>query len=287
MPARSIASASISFGLVSVPVEVYSTGESAASVSFNMLHKDCGTRLKQQYICPKDDVVVDRENTVKGYEFSKSQYVVFTPDEIKALDQKATNCIEITEFVLLAHVDRIYLEKAYYLGPGKGGDRPYRLLAQALAQTGRAALGQYAARGRQNLVLVRPMDGVLVMEQLHYADELRATTEVPLGEAEVKPLELTLAVQLIEQASVEAFKPEAYRDTVRERVMEAIQQKVAGQEITAEPEVESSGKVLDLMEALKASLAKKGNGNGNGKAAEKAAAPKVERSAKRKAAGGR
>jgi len=287
MPARSIASASISFGLVSVPVEVYSTGESAASVSFNMLHKDCGTRLKQQYICPKDDVVVDRENTVKGYEFSKSQYIVFTPDEIKALDQKATNCIEITEFVLLAHVDRIYLEKAYYLGPGKGGDRPYRLLAQALAQTGRAALGQYAARGRQNLVLVRPMDGVLVMEQLHYADELRATTEVPLGEAEVKPLELTLAVQLIEQASVEAFKPEAYRDTVRERVMEAIQQKVAGQEITAEPEVESSGKVLDLMEALKASLAKKGNGNGNGKATEKAAAPKVERSAKRKAAGGR
>jgi len=287
MPARSIASASISFGLVSVPVEVYSTGESAASVSFNMLHKDCGTRLKQQYICPKDDVVVDRENTVKGYEFSKSQYVVFTPDEIKALDQKATNCIEITEFVLLAHVDRIYLEKAYYLGPGKGGDRPYRLLAQALAQTGRAALGQYAARGRQNLVLVRPMDGVLVMEQLHYADELRATTEVPLGEAEVKPLELTLAVQLIEQASVEAFKPEAYRDTVRERVMEAIQQKVAGQEITAEPEVESSGKVLDLMEALKASLAKEGNGNGNGKATEKAAAPKVERSAKRKAAGGR
>lgn len=287
MPARSIASASISFGLVSVPVEVYSTGESAASVSFNMLHKDCGTRLKQQYICPKDDVIVDRENTVKGYEFSKSQYVVFTPEEIKALDQKATNTIDITEFVSLSLVDRIYLEKAYYLGPGKGGDRPYRLLAQALAQTGRAALGQYAARGRQNLVLVRPMNGVLVMEQLHYADELRSTTEVPLGEAEIKPLELTLAVQLIEQATVEEFKPEAYRDTVRERVMEAIQQKVAGQEITAEPEVESTAKVLDLMEALKASIAKKGGGNGNGKAAGKAAAPKPERSVKRKAAGGR
>src|SRR5687768_11684106 len=269
MPARSIASASISFGLVSVPVEVYSTGESAASVSFNMLHKDCGTRLKQQYICPKDDVVVDRENTVKGYEFSKSQYVVFTPDEIKALDQKATNCIEITEFVLLAHVDRIYLEKAYYLGPGKGGDRAYRLLAEALEETGRAALGQYAARGRQNLVLVRPMDGVLVMEQLHYADELRTAKEVPTGAADVKPTELKLAVQLIEQASTDEFKPEAYSDTVRERVLEAIQQKVEGHEITAEPEPETGAKVLDLMEALKASLAKSGGGKEAAKPAAK------------------
>ena len=162
MPPRSIASATVAFGLVSVPVEVYSSGESAASLSFNMLHKDCGTRLKQQYICPKDEVVVDRENTVKGYEFSKSQYVVFTPEEIKALDQKATNSIDISEFVPLAKVDRIYLEKAYYLGPGKGGDRAYRLLCQALTQTGRAALGQYAARGQQHLVLVRPMDDVLV-----------------------------------------------------------------------------------------------------------------------------
>src|SRR5688572_33022288 len=160
MPARSIASASISFGLVSVPVEVYSTGESAASVAFHMLHKDCGTRLKQQYICPKDDVVVDRENTVKGYEFSKSQYVVFTPDEIKALDQKATNCIEITEFVLLAHVDRICLENAYYRGPGMAADRTHQPPPQAPAQSGRAPLAQSAARGRQKPGLACPPDGV-------------------------------------------------------------------------------------------------------------------------------
>src|SRR5687767_2250550 len=281
MPARSIANATISFGLVTVPVEVYSTGESAASVSFNMLHKDCGTRLKQQYVCPKDEVVVERSDMVKGYEFAKGQYAVFSPDEIKALDQKATNTIDISEFVPLDKVDRIYLEKAYYLGPGKGGDRAYRLLADALNETGRAALGQYAARGRQNLVLVRPMDGVLVMEQLHYADELRTAKEVPTGDAAVKPLELKLAVQLIEQASTDEFKPEAYSDTVRERVLEAIQQKVEGHEITSEPEPETGTKVLDLMEALKASLAKSG---GAKEAAKPAAKP--ARSTKRKAAGG-
>ncbi len=281
MPARSIGTATISFGLVTVPVEVYSTGESAASISFNMLHKDCGTKLKQQYTCPKHDVIVDRENTVKGREVSKGQYVTFSPEELKALDQKATNSIDISEFVPLAAVDRIFLEKAYYLGPGKGGDRAYRLLASALEKTGRAALGQYAARGRQNLILVRPRDGVLVMEQLYYADELRPPTEVPLGEGEVKPAELNLAVQIIAQQTADEFRPEAYHDTVRERVQEAIERKVnEGQEITAEPEVEKGGKILDLMEALKASIAK---GSAE-KSEEKAEKPDRSR---RKAAGGR
>ena len=278
MPARSIGTATISFGLVSVPVEVYSTGESAASVSFNMLHKDCGTKLKQQYICPKHEVVVDRENTVKGREFAKGQYVTFTPEELKALDEKATNSIDVIQFLPLASVDRLYLDKAYYLGPGKGGDKAYRLLAEALKKTGRAGLGQYAARGRQHLVLLRPRDGVLVMEQLYYADELRSPKEVPLGEGEVKPAELNLAVQIIEQGATEEFQPEQYHDTVRERVLEAIEKKVEGQEITAEPEPEKGGKILDLMEALKASLAK-----GDKKEAE----PKAERPAKKKAAGGR
>lgn len=281
MPARNIASATISFGLVSVPVEVYSTAESGAAISFNMLHKDCGTKLKQQYICPKHETVVDRENTVKGREFAKGQYVIFTPEELKALDQKATNTIDIDRFIPLAAVDRIYLEKAYYLGPGKGGDRAYRLLSKALQETGRAALGQYAARGRQHLVLVRPRDGVLVMEQLYYADELRPPSEVPLEEGEVKPAELALAVQIVEQQATDEFKPEAYRDTVRERVEEAINQKVAGQEITAEPEPQQGTKIIDLMEALKASVAK----GGGDKPADRR--PKEERPARRKAAGGR
>ena len=183
MAARSIGSATISFGLVSVPVNLYSSSESTASVSFNMLHTTCGSRLKQQYICSKEGTVVEKDEIGKGYEFSKGQYVRFSAEEIKALDEKATNAIDIAEFVPLAAVDRIYLEKVYYLGPDKGGDRAYRLLAQALEATGRAAVGQYSSRGKQYLVLVRPMGDVLVMEQLHYHAELRSADEVPRPES--------------------------------------------------------------------------------------------------------
>ena len=267
MPVRSTGTATISFGLVSVPVHVYSSSESRASVSFNMLHKKCNTRLKQQYTCPKDNEIVTREETVKGYEFAKDQYVVFSVEELKSLEEKSTSTIDIAEFVPLAQVDREYLAKVYYLGPDKGGDRAYRLLAEALQQTGRAALGQFAARGQQHLVLLRPRNGVLVMEQLHYADELRPSTEVPLGEGEVKPTELALAKQLIEQASNDKFEPQKYRDLVRERVMEAIQRKVEGQEISAEPSKDGSGKIIDLMEALKASLARGANGEATNGAA--------------------
>jgi DNA end-binding protein Ku len=255
MPARSIGSATISFGLVSVPVDLYSTSESKSSVSFNMLHKKCSTRLKQQYICPKDNEIVSRDDTVKGYEFAKDQYVVLSPEELKALEEKATGMIEVNEFVPLAAVDREYVEKTYYLGPGKGGDRAYRLLAAALKETGRAALGQYAARGQQHLVLLRPVNGVLVMEQLHYADEVRPTTEVTIPAGDVKPAELTLAKQLVEQGANDQFEPQKYKDTVRERVLETIQRKIDGQEITADSTPDTGGKIIDLMEALKASLA--------------------------------
>jgi DNA end-binding protein Ku len=256
MPARSIATATISFGLVSVPVNLFSSSESKSSVSFNMLHKKCGTRLKQQYTCPKDNEVVSRDDTVKGYEFAKDQYVILSPEELKALEEKSTGMIDVIEFVPLAKVDREYLEKVYYLGPDKGGDRAYRLLVAALQETGRAALGQYAARGRQYLVLLRPLNGVLVMEQLHYADEVRPTTEVEIPQGEVKPTELALAKQLIEQTANDSFQPDKYKDTVRERVLETIQQKIDGQDITAEAAPEGGTKIIDLMEALKASLAK-------------------------------
>ncbi len=254
MPARSIASATISFGLVSVPINLYSSSESKSSVSFNMLHKKCNSRLKQQYTCPKDNEIVGREETVKGYEFAKDQYVVFTPAELKALEEKATGMIEVVEFVPLAKVDREYVEKVYYLAPDKGGDRAYRLLCEALRETGRAALGQYSARGQQYLVLLRPLNGVLVMEQLHYADEVRPTTEVPIPQGEVKAAELALAKQLIEQTANDSFEPQKYKDTVRERVLETIQRKVEGQDITSDVVADTGGKVIDLMEALKASL---------------------------------
>src|SRR6058998_1778668 len=206
MPARSIGTATISFGLVSVPVNIYSSSESKTSVSFNMLHKKCGSRLKQQYTCTKDNEIVTRDETVKGYEFAKDQYVILTAEELKALEEKATGMIDVIEFVPLAKVDREYLEKVYYLGPDKGGDRAYRLLAAALKETGRAALGQYAARGQQYLILLRPYNDCLVMEQLHYADEVRATTEVPVPQGDIKPMELALAKQLIDQTANENFE---------------------------------------------------------------------------------
>ena len=278
MPVRSTGTATISFGLVSVPVHIYSSAESRASVSFNMLHKKCGTRVKQQYVCPKDNnEVVPREDMIKGYEFAKDQYVTFTPDELKALEEKATGAIDINEFVPLAEVDREYVEKIYYLGPDKGGDRAYRLLSKALKETGRAALGQYAARGQQYLVLLRPKDGVIVMEQLHYADEMKSPKEVPIPEGDVKDSELKLAKQLIDQGTNDAFEPEKYKDTVRERVLAAIEGKVEGQEITAEPAEKGGAKIIDLMEALKASLA---GGADDEEEEEEEAAPKKKKARK-------
>lgn len=253
-----------------------------------MLHKKCGSRLKQQYICPTEDVVVEKDDIAKGYEFSKGQYVRFTPEEIKALDEKATNSIDIAEFVPLNAVDRMYLDKVYYLGPDKGGDRAYRLLGEALKATGRAALGQYSARGKQHLVLVRPLDGVLVMEQLHYPAELRSASEVPHPDTPVKEAELALARQLIEQSATDEFRPENYRDTVRERVLEAIQAKVEGQEITAEAAPPET-KIIDLMDALRASLAKQGASASEKRPAKRASdmADEEEAAPRKRKAGGR
>ena len=255
MAARPIASATVSFGLVSVPVSLYSSAESTAKVSFNWLHQECGSRLKQQYVCKQDGDLVNREDMVKGYEFQKGKFVTFTPDELKALEEQATGSIEITEFVPAEQIERLYLSKLYYLGPDKGGDRAYRLLSQAMRETGLAAIAKYAARGKQYLVLVRPLEDGLAMEQLHYQHELRAFSEVPLGDAEVKPDELKLAVQLIEQAASKEFRPETYQDDVRNRMLEQIQRKVDGEEITAAPTEEPKTQIIDLMEALKASLA--------------------------------
>ncbi len=260
MAMRALASATVSFGLVSIPVKLFSSAESESAIRFNQIHKKDGSRLKQQLICAAEGVVVPKEEIVKGYEFAKDQYVLFTDEELKALEEKATHTIDIAEFVRAEQVDRIYLDKVYYLGPDKGGARAYRLLSEALKQTGRVAIAKYAARGKQYLVMVRPAGGGLVMEQLHYADELRSFDEVPVDAAEVKKDELTLAVQLIEQAAVEEFHPENYRDEVRERMLELIQRKVDGEDITVTPAAEPEHKIIDLMEALKASISAAGRG---------------------------
>ncbi|HYU07973.1 MAG TPA: Ku protein [Gemmatimonadales bacterium] len=254
MAAHSIGSATVSFGLVSVPVQLFAAGESKAAISFNWLHKKDGARLKQQYVCSADGEKVERSDMIKGYEFQKGQYVTFTPEELKALEERATGAIDIVEFLPAEQVDRIYLDRTYFLGPDKGGERAYQLLTEALEKTKRVAIGQYAARGKQYLIMVRPMDGGLAMEQLRYADEIRDIAEVPIPKTEVKKPELDLAIKLIDQAATEEFHPEKYKDNVRERMQEQIDRKVEGKQITEEPEEAPKTRVLDLMQALKQSL---------------------------------
>jgi DNA end-binding protein Ku len=259
MAARSIASLTVSFGLVSIPVKLYSATEASRAISFNLLHKACGSRLKQQYLCAKEDVVVPREEMAKGYEFSKDQYVMFSPEELKALEETGTHTADITEFVPLKSVDPVYFDKAYYLGPDKGGAKPYALLARALRESGRCAIGRWAARGKQYIVMIRPVEDLvegLVMQQLLYSGEVRSLREVDIPKMDVKPAELKLAQQLIEQRSSEKFDPSQYTDEVRARVEAAVQKKVQGQEITMTEAPEPGAQVIDLMEALRASLEK-------------------------------
>ncbi len=256
MPPRSIGTGTLSFGMVSIPVRLYAAGESASAVSFNLLHGKCKSRLKQQYVCPKDGEIVPRDQMVKGYEFQKEQYVTFTEEELKAMAEESQKAIEITEFVPTSAVDPVYFDSASYLGPDKGGEKAYRLLNEAMKQTGRVALAKWAARGKQYLVMIRPSGKGIVMQQLLYADEVRPISEVPIEDAELREAELKLAVQIVEQIARDEFHPESYQDEVRKRYHEAIQKKVEGQEITAAPQAPKA-QIIDLMEALKASLAAK------------------------------
>jgi DNA end-binding protein Ku len=256
--ARPIAGATISFGLVSIPVRLYPATQSSAAISFNLLHKKDGSRLKQQYICPRDGEIVSRDEMVKGYEFAKDQYVTFTPEELKALEEKATQSIDIDSFVPLSAIDPIYFERPYYLGPEKGGDKAYLLLAEAMRETGRAALARYAARGKQYLVMLRPSpDGrALILQELLYADEVRSLSEVPLPDGQAREAEVKLAKQLIDQIATETFEPSKYHDEVRERIQADIDRKVQGHDISESAPAPEPARIIDLMAALKASLGK-------------------------------
>ncbi|MGI9666368.1 MAG: Ku protein [Acidimicrobiia bacterium] len=252
--ARPIASGTISFGLVAIPIKMYSTNESEAKISLNSIHESCGTRIRQQFYCPTDEVTVTRDELIKGYQFAKDQYVMFEPEELKAMELAPTQSIDIKEFVPLDQVDPLYYEKAYYLGPDKGGAKPYSLLSEAMKTTGRAAIARYAARGKDYLVLLRPFQEGILMQQLRYNEEIRSFDEVDVSGEAVDEAELQLAVQLVEQIASDAFTPEDYHDGVREQMLAAIDQKVAGQEMTFAPKEEPKAQVIDLMEALKASL---------------------------------
>ena len=251
---RAIATGQIAFGLVSIPIKLFSAAESSERISFNMLHKDCGSRIQQQLFCPKDERTIDRTEVVKGYEFSRGQYVLFEDEEIKQLEEKSTQQIDITEFVKSDLIDPIYFSKPYYLGPDKQGSRAYALLARALQETGRWAVAKYAARGKGYLVIIRPVGKGLVMQQLYYPNELRSFDDIDLGDAEVKDNELKMAIQLAEMSASDDFHPENYRDEVQERMRALIQRKVEGEEITSALADEPKAQVIDLMEALRKSL---------------------------------
>ncbi|MEO6743981.1 MAG: Ku protein [Caldimonas sp.] len=254
MAARSIASLSLSFGLVSIPVKLYSATESASGVSFNLLHT-CGSRVKQQYLCLKENVVVERADMVKGYEFEKDRYVMFKPDELKTLENAARHTIDIVAFIPLSAVDPIYYDKAYFLAPDKRGAKPYGLLLEAMRESGRCALARWAWKGKEYVVQVRANDDGIVLQQLLYADEVRSMKDLDIEKVDVQKAELNLALQLISQIAAEDYDPAAFVDEEKQRILGAIDQKIAGNEIaeSAAPEP-ASGQIIDLMEALRASL---------------------------------
>ncbi len=257
MAARSIGSVTISFGLVAIPVKLYSATQSANAISFNLLHKGCGSRLKQQYICLKHGSVVERDDMMKGYEFAKDQYVTFEPEEIKALEEAGSHAVEIAEFVPVESIDPVYFDKTYYLAPDKGGAKPYALLTEALKQAGRCAVGRWAARGKAYVVMLRAVGDMLTMQQLHFAADVRPAGEIEIPKQEVKPAELTFAQQLINQQTAGKFDPAAYTDELRARIQAAIDKKIEGQQISiSDFAAEGGGKVIDIMEALRASLEK-------------------------------
>jgi DNA end-binding protein Ku len=253
MVARSTGSTTICFGLVSIPVKIY-TATQSQSVSFNTLHKECGSRVKQQLVCPTHDKVVEREETIKGYEFAKGQYVTFSNEELRLLESERTNTVDITEFVPAESIDFIQIDKTQFLGPDKGGHKAYGLLAHAMQNTGLVAIGRYKARGKSYVVMLRPFGKGLILHQLFYADEVRSFDDVEIGdEVRVSDAEQNLAEKLIDQLRSESFDPSQYRDEYSDRVRSAAEEKSKGMEIVTAQEAPPA-QIIDLFEALKQSL---------------------------------
>jgi len=265
--ARSIASLTISFGLVAIPVRLYSATATAERLSFNLLRQKDGSRVKQQYVAVNDGEIVERSQMTKGYEFAKGQYVMFSAEELKELEDATTHTIDISQFVPLQSVDPVYFDGTYYLAPDKGGAKPYSLLATALKNAQQCAIGRWISRGKEHIVLLRPMDDGLAMHQLYFKAEVRTMKELGIESSPVTAPELKLANQLIDQLAAKRFDPSEYTDEHRARVEAAIQRKVEGKEVSlAEaPARDGGSNVVDLMEALRASLNARGSNTANAK----------------------
>jgi len=258
MASRSVASGSISFGLVSIPVKLFPATSSKA-ISFNLLHAKDNSRIQQKIYCPVDDAIVDRSELVRGFQVEKGRFVTFTDEELKSLEAQGDHTIEISEFVPLSKVDPVYFEEPYYLGCEPTSAKAYHLLAEAMAQSAHVALAQHTMRGKEHLVLIRPHEKGLILHTMHYADEVRSVADIDRGiDAPVKESELELAKRLIGELTAEKFEPVKYKDRYRERVLEAAEKKIQGEQITEAPPEARRAQVIDLMSALKASLEKRG-----------------------------
>ena len=247
--------APLSFGLVSIPVRIH-TATKNENVSFHLLHNECGSRVRNQYHCPVCNLVVEREDLVRGFQHAKDQYVQITEEELDSLEAEANNNIDLKEFVPLASVDPVYFENSHYLGPDKGGEKPYRLLADAMTKSGRVAIAELVSRGKEQLVLIRPYRKGLVLHTMYYGDEVRDFKQVPKGDnVKVSEKELELGVGLIDRLTSEEFNPESYKDEYRIRVLAMLDEKSKGKEIVigAAP-APKRGQVIDIMEALKRSM---------------------------------
>jgi DNA end-binding protein Ku len=259
--ARSIASLTISFGLVAIPVKLYSATVSSERISFNLLRQKDGSRVKQQYIAVNDGKPVERSEMVKGYEFAKDQYVMFAPEEMKALEDATTHSIDIGQFVPLESVDPLYFDGTYYLAPDKGAAKPYTLLATALRKAQQCAVGRWISRGKEHIVIIRALPDGLALHQLHFKAEIRDLKDLGVEAAPVSEPELKLARQLIDHLGAKRFDPNEYADEHKARVEAAIQRKVDGKEISLaeSPVTNKGGNVIDLMEALRASIDARGS----------------------------
>ena len=254
MALRPLRNATITFGLVSIPVRFYSATKSE-DIHFNLLHESCGTRVNRKWWCPYHEKIVSSDELVRGYAVSKNKYVTFTDEEIEALETDDNRALDITEFVDLSQIDPVFYEKAYYLGPAPGGGKTYNLLATAMKDQNKVAVARMVAGGKENIVVVRPFEEGLILHTMYYADEVRDFTAIDLERGQVKEKEVKLAEMLINELTEKKFDPLQYKDEYRERLMDRIHAKAQGKTIVAEErEEEKPGEVIDIMEALRRSL---------------------------------
>lgn len=281
MALRPLRNATISFGLVNIPVRFY-TATKSEDIGFNLLHASCGSRVNRKWWCPHHEEMIEMADMIRGYPIAKNRYVTFTDEEIAALESDNNRALEITEFVDLDQIDPVFFEKAYYLGPAQGGSKTYNLLAQAMKKQNKVAVARWVTGNREHLAVLRPFEDGLVLHTMYYADEVRDFSAIERDEAELRDKEVALAEMLISELTVDTFDPLAYKDDYRERVMDKIRAKSEGEAIiTAAPDEDKAAEVVDIMEALRRSL------EGGGVSAARKRAPAKRAPAKPAAARGK